>query len=429
MSKVLLLIAHIIAFCCAMIAWQFNFGIRIFIFDLLTVLFIVLSLIFYSVNRCPIFLQKELKYFLLFLWGWILAIALSSINVIFSPVGKEAFTQYFKGGTENLVQAIFFSFFVIFLSNFTNNEQRYTLLKTFIWGVIASSIYEILQLSLFVLYNIDLGSLIWETISYNKALPVNTEPTWSVMGLIRAGGFPDGPNAAATYVVTALPILLLSASRNRKFKNILFFIIALSGLLLTMSRTGMVSFGVAVLVLILLESKKPSTLLKILIIILIPIGIISYEWWDYINEILAYRTHIDYSRLSLYEHSLKLLKFNPLTGVGHNNFSVIRMVAGDEFIDEPNVHNGWLTILLELGIVGLLLEIAFLTFIVYVAYKRKSTLARAFMCTIIGLSFGALVNQVFDLFYMKFFIALAFIVIANEPGNNKPEKISFLRAL
>ena len=134
-------------------------------------------------------------------------------------------------------------------------------------------------------------------------------------------------------------------------------------------------------------------------------------WWEYLSEILKYRTHIDFSRLALFRGAIELFAQNPVLGVGANNYSVARFSLPNEYFHDANVHNSWLTILVELGIVGLLFKISFFAYIIYAASRRKSLLSRAFICTIIGLSVGALFNQVFDLFYFNFYIVLVFAMV------------------
>jgi O-antigen ligase len=196
--------------------------------------------------------------------------------------------------------------------------------------------------------------------------------------------------------------------------NILLFFVALIGLLLPMSRTGVVTFVVAMVVLAMLERKRMVTFFKGFMFASIPIVYIGYMWWDTINEILSFRTHIDYSRLELYENSIRLFFMNPLTGVGYNNYAIAREKISLKLINEPNAHNSWLSVLLELGLIGFLFKIAFLVYMVYAASRRKSMLARTFTATVIGLAAGGLFTNVLYEFYTNFFFVMVFTIILLE---------------
>ena len=100
-----------------------------------------------------------------------------------------------------------------------------------------------------------------------------------------------------------------------------------------------------------------------------------------------------------------------MLGIGANNYSVARFSLPNTFFHDANVHNSWLTILVELGLVGLLFKIAFFVYMICVASRRKIVVSSAFICTIIGLLAGAFFNQVFDLFYFNFYVTLFFVVV------------------
>lgn len=427
MKKGLFIIANLIAFSCAMRSWQFIFPPRLFIFDLLSIIFIFGILLYCFLGWKTVQLRKELKYFILFQWLYFFIAGISGINIIASPAGEEAFSQYYKSILSGLSHTLFFTLFILYLSN-VGSSTRNTVLRFYIAGVICSCLYGMLYVAIWKFHNINIGSYIWNQISYNAEMSFDVAPSWTVMGIPRGIGFP-GVGAAATYVVTILPMLLLSLSFRRKYKDIILVIIAIMGLLVTMSRTGLLSFGVAVLLLIILERRRLFSFIKPAFVISVPLGYLGYVWWEYLSEILKYRTHIDFSRLELFQGAIYLFTENPLFGVGTNNYSVARFSLPSTFFHDANVHNSWLTILVELGIVGLFFKISFFVYIIYVASRRKSLLSRAFICTIIGLSIGALFNQVFDSFYFNFYVTLVFAIVVLEDVSIQPAKKStpFLR--
>ena len=380
-------------------------------------------LLYYFLSRKTLSLRKELKYFIVFQWLYLLITVVSGINIIASSAGQESFSQYYKGILSGGFRTLFFTLFVLYLSN-VKSSTRNTVLRFYIAGVICSCMYGISQLLLYKNYGINIDSYIWDQISYNVEMSFETAPSWAVMGIPRGVGF-AGVNAAATYVVTILPMLLLSSSFGRKSKDIILVIIAIMGLLVTMSRTGLVSFSVAVLFLIILKRRRLFSFVKTAFIISVPLGYLGYVWREYISAIINVRMNVvDLSRLAIYKGGIHLFYQNPILGVGINNYSVERFLLPSSFYHQANLHSSWLSILVELGIVGLFFKIIFFVYIIYVASKRKSVLSRAFICTIIGLSAGALVNQVFDMFYFNLYLTLVFaiVVLGGDVYDQSPTK-------
>jgi O-antigen ligase len=420
MKKTLFVIANLIAFSCAMRSWQFNFPPRVFIFDLLSMVFVFGMLLYCFLGWKTVLLRKELKYFILFQWLYLFITGISGLNIIALSAGQESFSQYYKSILSGSFHTLFFTLFVLYLSNVRSSTKN-TVLKFYIAGVICSCVYGMVYLTMWKFYNINIGSYIWNQISYGTEHAFDVAPSWAVMGIPRGIGFP-GVGAAATYVVTILPLLLLSVSFRRKSKDIMLVIIAVLGLLVTMSRTGLLSFGVAVLLLIILERRRLFSFIKPAFVISVPLGCLAYVWWGYVSEILKYRTHIDFSRFALFRGAIELFAQNPVLGVGANNYSVARFSLPNEYFHDANIHNSWLTILVELGLVGLLFKTAFFAYIIYAASLRRNILSRAFICTIVGLSAGALFNQVFDLFYFNFYVALVFAIIVSEDVPLRPAR-------
>lgn len=423
MKKTLFIVANLIAFSCAMRSWQFNFPPRIFIFDLLSMVFVFGILLYYFLVWKTILLRKELKCFIVFQWLYLLIKVVSGLNIIASSAGQESFSQYFKGILLGGFQALFFTLFVLFLSN-VRSSTRNTVLRFYIAGVICSCMYGISQLLLYKNYGINIDSYIWNQISYNAKMSFETAPSWAVMGLPRGIGFP-GVNAAATYVVTILPMLLLSVSLRRRSKDVILLIIGVIGLLVTMSRTGLLSFTVAALFLVILERRRLFSFVKVAFMISVPLGYLGYVWREYISAIINIRMHVvDLSRVAIFKGGIHLFYQNPILGVGANNYSVARFLLPSSFHHLANLHSSWLSILVELGIVGLFFKIIFFVYIIYVASQRKGVLSRAFICTIIGLSAGAFFNQVFDLFYFNFYVTLVFtiVVLGGDVYDQSPNK-------
>jgi len=105
-------------------------------------------------------------------------------------------------------------------------------------------------------------------------------------------------------------------------------------------------------------------------------------------------------------------------GVGTNNYSVVRFTLPHEYYHLADLHNSWLSILVELGILGFICYSLFLSFIIWRATIKLDILSKGIICTIITLSVGALGNQIFDLFYFKYFLILLFSMVSLGDGKH-----------
>ena len=405
MKKALLIIASLIAISCAMKSWQFNLPPRIMIYNVLSVLFLFFLSISFFVAPWKIKLRKELKVFIILQLFFLFVMVFSGLKVLFISSGQESFTQYFKLITLELFNALFFTALVIYLSQIKSDERK-LILKYYGVGVILSCLYSVLYLTLYSSYNINIEDHIWASISYG-GVQAEQDVQWTVMGVPRGFGF-AGVGAAATYVVTAVPLLIINASVDKTVKNISLIIIAVIGLLATMSRTGIIAFGVSLIILITLERHRLRSLTGVMLLALVPLGYLAYMSWDLVSAIIQSRIGIDESRLDLYKGGIELFFKNPILGVGANNYPIVRFSLPSHFFHASNIHNSWLTILVELGIIGLVSKLAYFLYVIYIITKKKNIMSNAFIAALIGLFVGAIFNEVFGDFYFNFFVVIFF---------------------
>ena len=407
-NKGLYALSNLIAVVCAMRYWQFNIPPRIFIFDVLCAAFIIVFVINMIIRNNAYHLPKELKIFLLYKWAFIFCIVISGIQVIVLSSSEESFSQYFINVISETYHTFFFMTLVYYLSSI-NITRRKSILNSFILGVILSSIYGIIDLTLWKMFGLRFGSYIWNQISYNPDLSFDIAPTWAVKGIIRGSGFP-GVNASATYSVTILPLLIVGYYKRKLF-NLTAVGLVLIGMIITMSRTGVVSLIASLFFLFLTLRSKMIGSLKTLVLALIPVLGLGYKWFEYINEILKYRTHMDYSRFELWKGGLQLFLHNPLLGTGAGNYSIARSSLSQFMYTVENLHNSWLQILVELGVVGFTIIVLYYVFIIKTVLNIKGPNSYIYIATLLGLFVGGLFNQFFDLFYYQYYVCLLFAII------------------
>jgi len=416
MKKSLLIIANLIAITCAMRSWQFNIHSRLIIYDVITVAFILVWLIRYFIEPRSYALNTELKIFLLLVWLYFAVVILSGIKIILIYDSPESFIQFYKGLFTQFTFAIFASFFCMFMSEL-EPKKRKQILMCFITGVVLSSLYGVMSIILYKAYSIKIEDYFWHSVSYNSEVPLEEGMDWAVMGFRRGIGF-SGYASSATYNMTIIPLLMLFIIYFGKLRYYLLFTICFVGLIVTMSRTGFIAFAVSLVVLFVLSLKNIKSAIFKFLIIFLPLMIIGFIWSDYITEIFKVRTDFDYSRYMIWQSGSELFLNDPFMGVGTNNYSVVRFTLPHEYYHLADLHNSWLSILVELGILGFICYSLFLSFIIWRATIKLDILSKGIICTIITLSVGALGNQIFDLFYFKYFLILLFSMVSLGDGKH-----------
>lgn len=185
------------------------------------------------------------------------------------------------------------------------------------------------------------------------------------MGIKRMGGIDStygDPNSFAASICYSLPLawaLIRCKFRSTWVTRFLwaYGLLALTAVIFTGSRSGMVTFILFLLLIIMGSSRKIWGILLV--------GVVLVVSWDYMPEKLQMRFLSTFSeeyaekgaqtsaegRTQGFLRGLDLFKSNPVLGIGPDNFrySWPGMASG------PNVHNVYGQVLSELGTAGLLL--------------------------------------------------------------------------
>lgn len=183
------------------------------------------------------------------------------------------------------------------------------------------------------------------------------------------------PNVLAGFLTLLLPYILYRFLQTKEFnKTIIFFtlyILFLSTIVLTMSRISFTVSLLGVIVYVLLRVKRSKQLTHKIILPVFILSIITFLPIN-INRFISFITLQDSSfseRIVLTKASLIMSAQHPFVGVGLNNFifhlSQFLNTKATTPLLQP-VHNTYLLILSELGIIGLFL---FLYLLLY-AYKQ-----------------------------------------------------------
>ncbi|MGY0691502.1 O-antigen ligase family protein [Virgibacillus sp. FSP13] len=247
----------------------------------------------------------------------------------------------------------------------------------------------------------------------------------------RAQATLNDPNLAALYLIVSFFVIALSSiyMQKRVIFNLPMLLVFLA-LILTASRGGILSFGLAigmVLILSLFAGRiKELVLFSCSAVLLFAILL----WINHSSEVLSFAMERVTSigtegdgtsyRLFLWESAVEMWQHNPFIGVGIGQFIPYSTeMFGFTF---PNIpHNTYLSFLAETGIFGF---VSFIWFPVHLVGKLVlglvSTGAKKYFYILIGLLAIAIQGISINIENIRFiwlFLVIAYVLVQLEPGD------------
>jgi len=202
----------------------------------------------------------------------------------------------------------------------------------------------------------------------------------------RARGTVGHANGYAMYLVTALPFALaMIFTRVKNLWKVFAGIVLCAGtigLIFSLSRGGWIGFAaIFTVVMIFAVRRFPNQRRKIALICILALILLlslSFMGSDLIMARLSSNDHgAAVSRITMAHGALAIIKDHPLSGVGLNNYSLFMpMYDWATYLEHKGpmvVHNVFLLIAAETGIIGL---IAFIWFLTGVLKKAWSSAAK-----------------------------------------------------
>jgi hypothetical protein len=188
----------------------------------------------------------------------------------------------------------------------------------------------------------------------------------------RAGGSID-----VEYLHFLIPlsfILLLTNFLNaRKLFPIPLFILGIIGLSLTYSRAAFLGLGSAVTAILWLTAKRQLVSQKILASVVYCLVVLILIAAPSLYAIYQARPGNVAVRFSLWDKGLQLISANPIFGVGVNNSTAVKQALGEDIESEAinPIHNHYIVVAAETGIVGFVLYMTFFSACAGEAWSRS----------------------------------------------------------
>ena len=188
--------------------------------------------------------------------------------------------------------------------------------------------------------------------------------------------FPFGcPNALACYVNLSIPVVIsmLIAGVLLRERIVLGFCAVLSTVtcFLTISRTGWLTFFLALIIVFILTKQKKRVAAYLVVFLLVSIIIFfsfsmkdSSRDRDFTMDRLTLQTALEGlgGRAECYSIGFKMVKDDLVFGIGTGNYSILikKFTTVRQFV-QNNLHNLYLQIFIETGLVGLCAFVFWLT--------------------------------------------------------------------
>lgn len=181
-------------------------------------------------------------------------------------------------------------------------------------------------------------------------------------------------------VLVSLFLLLSRSSRRSRLFAGAVCVIDLAALLLTQSRGGLVGLGVALVAAVLVAgSLRPRVVAVVLVCGAAAVGYFGFSGPSHVTS------GSSSGRADEWRIAARMAENHPLSGVGLGNFSVVEPSYATQAFDiqhvryivtyQQRVHNTYLEVVAEMGIVGLLLVVGIFAGAVRSAARSLRTLA------------------------------------------------------
>jgi O-antigen ligase len=245
--------------------------------------------------------------------------------------------------------------------------------------------------------------------------------------LLRPFGSLPHPNILAGFLVISL-ILIMGCSLTAKHKRkltialILAFCVNLLALLLTASKAGLLALLLSLVIFFFLAQKSERFALnKFFLITLLVIVVFSLVRPDIVMTRLKATNRLEdrsyTERLEGYREATNLLHENFLSGTGPGNYTLAqynRQPSYPGYTYQP-LHNAGLLILTELGALGLVLILTYLSLLVYLFKQHFLKINHSYLTTSYVVASAALIIlSLFDhyLYSLYFGLLLSGVILA-----------------
>ncbi len=302
--------------------------------------------------------------------GFFVAFFLVYLIGFFNLDTEQALAQWAKGMVKFLLHFLFLVAGIAYLARRAERFYWWTL-SIFTLGIVANALYGIVQLAAAEVAGINLDQSLLSPIT-GGASQINVYGAIEGQDVYRPNALTGDPNHLGIELVVALLVLTplyLRLERGHRLR--LPLALVLSFLLLvelaTLSRSGLLGLAAGLAVLAIPYRHKLGSrelLLPLAGVGLVLLGVLATRW-EFFRTVLESRVDTsargNSTHFAVYDFIPDVLASNPLFGLGLNNFSVYYEFVTGRTNFGP--HSFYVATIVETGIAGTLLFVAFLWYL------------------------------------------------------------------
>lgn len=212
------------------------------------------------------------------------------------------------------------------------------------------------------------------------------------------------PNFAGIFIVLVILIYsvfffekFIKSSSKQKIILLLGYVFIVPSLLLTYSRSSLISGIISIIIFLLLSGKKQFVIFSVLTFMILLFLLPKNLSGEGVN---LFRTYSTKARLAQYNNAFEIFTDHPLNGVGFNS---LRFTSAKYGFLEPSqmltshsaagIPNSYLTLLATTGVIGFGIFIIFICKIVINTWKLKNKL---YLSTLIAMISAILIDSLFE---------------------------------
>lgn len=342
----------------------------IYLWDLSVLVLIIIWLTRSFIKPKSLTLNHKFLFLLLF---FLLTQSMSILNASNPEGSLVRLKEYFVAGT-----------FGLYLASKNFNQIK----KIFYFGILLSLLLTcLLAVSQFLLGH-SVGFWILGEREFSVSTPLIARFNFYEHIFLRPYATFSHPNMLAAFLILSLPIVLLSIPQKFSKSKLVLGLLTVATIFITFSRSG--------LILMVIQSsiifRRFWKLLLILIVLTTPLIFVR------LASIFTFDTLAVLRREQLSNYAIKIFLENPFAGVGLNNF--INVLAFDEVLVGTSrflqpVHNIFLLILSETGLLGLLGILVLMLPAFWNNISRTDSLSRVLLGNLLMIIFLGLFDHYF----------------------------------
>jgi hypothetical protein len=413
MKKLPIWLLWLLCITCSMTCWSIwlPIGARFYIFDLVAFLFIasIIALPISGLMRWR--LGGQSVGYIRWAWSYVGVAALTAVIVFINPLGTRAW-ELFSKTFSALVTYTVVQTCVLMVVERLDEKGRERLYSLYVGMIIFSCLFMFVEVAL-ASRGFDLIRFIFDPISI-AAPTADTSKAgyyqWDVF--FRGNGF-AGTNTQASYIVPVIPLLLSAVVTRKRPRDFLLLAIAVCGLLLTMSRGGILGAIVALIVFFALNWRRSVGVLVTIGFLVVPMYYVYTVYEEEVISLVTSRGPIDIERLNMYADGLAIYAANP-AGIGFGQYGVLFSASDATFWRDANLHNNFLQVFVETGPIGFFTRIGLYGYVLWVLVRTNTERSRAMAAGLTGLMVAGLFSSVLTTFQAVFAIALLFVLGAGS---------------